>query len=150
AQQFSPSAAGSGVIAVCGINGGCGATAVAINLAYELAGSGPGRCVLAELTPQMGAFATYLDVRPPFTTRGLRRDVATQGLYAVQKALTRVADNLDVLAGPHEVIAPAEVDPRAVLQLVECTRRLAGRVILDVPCTFDPLVFHTLAAADQL
>jgi pilus assembly protein CpaE len=149
-QQFAPPASNTNVIAVCGINGGCGATTVAINLAYEMAHLYQVRCILAELSPQVGAFATYLNVEPQFTTRELFRDIERQGVYAVQKALTRVGDNLEILAGPHRVMAPLEVNPQGVLQLIECIRRLAGAVVLDVPCTFDPLFFHTVESADQL
>ena len=150
AQQFRTSASEAKVFAVSGINGGCGATTVAINLAYEMAHLHQIHCLLAELSPQMGAFATYLNVQPQYTITDLFRDLERQGAYAVQKALTHIADNLDILAGPHEAIDRSSVTVPEVMQLIECTRRLAEVVILDVPCTFDALYFETLAAADQI
>lgn len=149
AQQHGPSTA-TRVFAVSGINGGCGATTVAINLAYEMAHLHHHRCILAELSPQMGALATYLDVRPQFTIRDLFPVVEQQGTYAIKKALTRVAEGLEILTGPHQAIAPLTVTSREVVHLIDCTRRLAEVVVLDVPCTFDNLFFDTLATADQI
>jgi pilus assembly protein CpaE len=150
ARQFGPAQDGGEVIAVCGVTGGSGGSTVAVNLALELSRHHPVRCLLVELAQQMGSFASYLSLEPEHTTREVFADVERHGMYAVKKAITRYADNLDVLAAPYDVIAPAEVDPQRVLELIECARRLADVVVLDVPCTFDALFFHTLQAADQL
>src|SRR5207237_844237 len=48
------------VVAVSGVTGGCGATTIAINLAYEVSHLFDLSCVLVELAP-MGMIATCLD-----------------------------------------------------------------------------------------
>jgi pilus assembly protein CpaE len=165
--QFAPPARrrveeGSRVIAVCGVSGGAGATTLALNLACELGqvearGKHPGAegCLLVELSRQMGTLATYLDISPPVSTHELLSDASRLTAHGVRQALTPVATGLDVLVGPSldvslDVITPRSFSPRHVYQLVELCRRLAGTVILDVPCTFDDLQFETLALAQHV
>jgi pilus assembly protein CpaE len=154
ALQFAPPARDARVVAVCGVSGGCGATTLALNLAFELAQAGgpqrPRSVLLAELVRQMGTLATYLDVEPPLTVHELLCDPSRLTAHGVRQALTAVAPGLDVLVGPYLDITPGAVSPRHLCQLVELCRRLAGLVVLDVPCSFDDLQFETLALADDV
>ncbi len=150
ARQIVHPGAHGRVIAVAGVNGGCGTTTLALNLAYELAGRHELPTVLVELAVQMGALAAYLGITPAASTRDLLADAGRLGRYAVQKALTRVADNLEVLAGPLRVAAPTAVDPGDVLRMIDAARQLAAVVVVDVPCTFDAVYFDTCSAADQV
>jgi pilus assembly protein CpaE len=162
ASQFAPAARASRVIAVCGVSGGCGATTLALNLAYEIgqgppAGSpgpaaraAPGGCLLVELARQMGSLAAYLDIEPSVSTHELLTDASRLTTHGIRQALTPVAPGLDVLVGPYLEITPGSFSPRHVYQLVGLCRRLAATVVLDVPCAFDDLQFETLALADQV
>ena len=150
AQHRGRSEGHSQVIAVSGVTGGSGATTLAINLAYELSALEQGKCLLVELAMKMGVVATYLGIQPLHGTHDVLREGARMGLYIVQKALTAVTDNLSVLAGPHEGIVEGPVSPEDLLRLLDQARRLACRVVVDVPCTYDDLHFKPLAAADHV
>jgi pilus assembly protein CpaE len=147
--QFAPTPREAWVVAVCGVSGGSGATTLALNLAYEL-GQGRRSCLLVELSRQMGTLATYLDIEPSQSTHDLLSDASRLTTHGVRQAVTSVAPGLDVLVGPYQDIAPTAISPRQVYQLLQLCRRLAGVVVLDVPCTFDDLQFETLALADQV
>jgi pilus assembly protein CpaE len=153
---FGPAESEARVIAVCGVSGGCGATTLALNLADQLGRLAPGALppaqprLLVELSRQMGALATYLDVEPPLTTLDLLTDPAKLTAAGVRRALATVAPGLDVLVGPYQDVRPHEIWPRQVHQLVAACRRLASAVVLDVPCSFDDLQFETLSLADQV
>ncbi|HLW68968.1 MAG TPA: hypothetical protein VKS79_26890 [Gemmataceae bacterium] len=138
------------VIAVAGVTGGCGATTIAINVAFELATLHALRVVLAELSLQVGKLPLYLNVEPRYTTHDLLRDIHRLDLYSIQQALTPIVDRFHILAGPYHAVSPLTVPPADVLLLVECLRQLADIVVLDVPCTYDALYFDTLNAADQV
>jgi pilus assembly protein CpaE len=175
ASQFTPPARTSRIIAVCGVSGGCGATTLALNLAYELGQPDPRGewsssvsalhstrsttggvavqsegCLLVELARQMGTLATYLDIAPPVSTHELLADASKLTVNGIRQALTTVAPGLDVLVGPYLDITPSSFSPRHVYQLIELCRRLAATIVLDVPCAFDDLQFETLALADQV
>jgi len=140
----------SQVIAVAGVTGGCGATTIAINVAFELANMHELRVVLAELSLQVGKLPLYLNVEPRLTTHDLLRDIHRLDLYLIQQALTPIVDRFHILAGPYHTLSPLAVPPADVLLLVECLRQLADIAVLDVPCTYDVLYFETLKSADQV
>ena len=140
----------SQVIAVAGVTGGCGATTIAINVAFELANMHELRVVLAELSLQVGKLPLYLNVEPRYTTHDLLRDIHRLDLFFIQQALTPIVDRFHILAGPYHTLSPLAVPPDDVLLLVECLRQLADIVVLDVPCTYDVLYFDTLKSADQV
>jgi pilus assembly protein CpaE len=68
----------------------------------------------------------------------------------LQGALTQVAENFNVLAGPYQAIQTEKVDLDGTMQLVELTRHLADWLVLDVPSTYDDLFFRSLTTADQI
>jgi pilus assembly protein CpaE len=150
ALHFAYSGETSRVIAVAGVTGGSGATTLAINLAHEIAAQHRRHTILAELSLQMGMLAPYLDVSPKFTTHDLLAEMERVDVYVVQQVLTKVAENFDVLAGPHSDIERLQISAQDVIRLVEYTKQLADVVVLDVPCTLDSLYFETLAAANQI
>jgi pilus assembly protein CpaE len=150
AQQVGQSGRSSRVLAVSGVTGGTGATTLALNLASELASEHQVRCLLVDLSLQMGMLTSYLNIEPQSTIHDVLRDIPSQHLYAVQKGLTRVADHLQIIAGPYQAITPLEIKHQNVLQVIQFCRRLAELVVLDVPCTYDDHCFKTLAAADQI
>lgn len=138
------------VIAVAGVTGGCGATTIAINLAYELAQGRNLRVILAELSLQVGKLPLYLNVEPRYTTHDLLREIHRMDLYFMQQALTPIVDRFQILAGPYQTVTPLSIPPADVLLLVECLRQLADIIVLDVPCTYDAMYFETIQAADQV
>jgi pilus assembly protein CpaE len=156
ALQFAGAITEAHVLAVCGVSGGCGATTLALNLAWELGqpdllpGQPRRNCLLVELARQMGTLATYLDIEPAQNTSDLLSDASRLTTLGVRQAVTTVAPGLDVLVGPYRDLTPGNISSRHVYQLLQLCRRLASVVVLDVPCTFDDLQFETLALADQV
>lgn len=139
------------VIAIAGVTGGCGATTLAINIAYEISQAHPDRrVVLAELSLQMGKLPLYLNVEPRYTTYDLLKDIHRLDLYFMQQALTPIVDQFSVLTGPYHAVTPLSVSSADVLLLVECLQQIADIIVLDVPCTYDSIYFDTLHASDQV
>jgi Flp pilus assembly CpaE family ATPase len=102
-----------------------------------------------ELSMRMGVLASHLDVQPRYTTSDLLFDDKVDS-YAVNQALTSIAENFSILPGPYQSIEPGIIKPDAVLALMEMAGRLAQIVVVDVPCTFDDLYFKSLSAADNV
>jgi pilus assembly protein CpaE len=150
AGQYGSAAAQNQAIAISGVTGGCGATVLAVNIAHEIATQHNQTVILSELSLQIGKLAAYLDVSPPHTTFDLLNDGDRLDPPMVQRALIRVADRFDILAGEYRSISPVAAKPADVIRLVEITRSLASYAIFDVPCTYDDMYFETLAVADQV
>ena len=138
------------LITVTGAVGGCGGTAVAVNLAYELARRSQTRCILMELALRKGVLANIFGITPRYTTTDLVTDIRRVDSDILQGALTEVAENVSVLAGPYNSIQTDAADLDGTMQLVDLTRHLAAWLVLDVPGTYDDLFFRSLTASDQI
>lgn len=150
AQQFVPSSSAHQAIVVSGVTGGCGATTLAINLANDLAVQHQQSVILTELSLQIGKLAAYLDVNPTETTYDLLSEPNRLDAASVQKALVRVSDRFDVLAGEYRQITTLSSNTTDLLRLINTCRHLATFAIFDLPCTYDDMYFETLAASDQI
>jgi pilus assembly protein CpaE len=149
AVQYVYSVRDTKVIAVAGATGGSGATSIALNLAYEIADRHNIRCVLVDLSLRMGVVASHLNLEPTHTIIDLIRNINRVDAYLVQKALIRVADNFEILAGPQTLLPPMADCARAVVRLVDTLKQIADVIVLDVPCTYDDIYFETLATASR-
>lgn len=139
------------VVGVAGVTGGCGATTMAINIAFEISQAHPNlRVVLAELSLQVGKLPLYLNVEPRLTTHDLLKDIHRIDLSSLQQALTPVVDGFSILAGPYHAVTPISSSSADVRLLIDCLRQLADVIVLDVPCTYDSVYFDTLNLADQV
>ncbi len=148
--QFVYSVSESKVIAVAGATGGSGATTLAINFAFEIALQHSLRCILVDLSLRMGVVAHHLNIEPAHTILDLLRDISRLDTMLVQKVLIRVADNFEILAGPHAFVAPVAISSDDVTHVAGILKQLAAVVVLDVPCTYDDIYFDTLASADRV
>ena len=138
------------LIAVSGVTGGCGATTLAVNLAYELAHSAQRQVVLAELSMQMGMLVTYLEFEAKYTIEDLIRYGSELDAHVVEQALAKVSEWLRVLAGPEHPIAISEDLPVRLRLILNYLRNLADVVVMDEPCTFDEAYVDLLASADEV
>lgn len=150
ARQFGHSAAANQAVAVSGVTGGCGATTLAVNLAYELASQHNQSVVLSELSLQLGKLAAYLDVNPTQTIYDLLTEGDRIDAQSVQRALTRVSDRFDILAGEYRQITPLSAKAADLIRLIDVCRGMADFAVFDVPCTYDDNYFETIATADQI
>ncbi|OAI49704.1 hypothetical protein AYO44_18285 [Planctomycetaceae bacterium SCGC AG-212-F19] len=148
--QFGNNARRTHVIAVSGVSEGCGASTIALNLAFEMAQRDDKKCVLLELAQRMGRLAGYFGVEPALTINDLEARREPPDLALVQQALTRITDHFSLLAGPYRTI-DTRVKPLTQLPLlVDHLRQLAEVVVLDLPYTFDEAYFEALGLADQV
>jgi pilus assembly protein CpaE len=149
ALQFGSSSGGGAVLAVSGVAGGCGATTIAVNLAYETACTHKLPCILIDLSVKMGMVATYLNIDPRHTTRDLLKNMERLDIHMVRQVLTRVTDNFDIVAGP-KAISSGTTSADDIRRIIDYAKQLAQVLILDVPCTYDEFYFQTLAFANQV
>ncbi|HMP01514.1 MAG TPA: hypothetical protein PKD86_09140 [Gemmatales bacterium] len=149
-KQFGFAASTSRVVAVSGVSEGCGATTLAINLAYELAHIFKQPTVLTEMSLQLGRLASYLDLRPRFTTQDLLGDMERVEVGMLKQILTPHSDNLHVLPGPYQTIAKPVGTPSAMANLLGLLRRVASVVVIDMPYTFDEMYFTALQQATHV
>ena len=150
AMQFSRGAADAKLIAVSGCTGGCGATSLAMNLAYEIAHEHEQRVVLAELSPRIGMLVTYLEAQPKYTFEDLFTYDAPLDVHVVERCLTPISKNLSLLAGSERPLPAGPELTSKVETVLDYLRHLADVVILDLPCTFDESYFQILGLVNRV
>ena len=133
------------IVNVCG----CGATTIAINLAYEIATEFDLSCMLVDLAPG-GMVATCLDVDARHTTADLLCNMEMVDVQLVEKTLSRITDRLRILPAPFREAEPLTTRPGEVARLIEYAKQLADVVVLDLPVNNYDCHFETFAAADQV
>ena len=138
------------VVAVSGVAGGCGATTLAINLAYEIANGHRERTILAELSLQMGMIVTYLDFESQFGLDDLLSCNQHMDARMIEQSLTRVSDMLSILPGPRRPVPLSSVGQGKIANILDYLKHMAEVVVLDVPCTFDDAYFDLLRSAEQV
>ncbi len=137
------------VIAVSGVTGGCGATTIAINLAYEISHLFELSTILVELAP-MGMIATCLDLDARHTTSDLLCDMQSVDVGLVEKTLSKITDRFAVLPAPFREAEPLNTTPADVVRLLEFVKQLADVVILDLPANHYDRHLETFSATDQV
>ncbi len=111
-------------VAVVGVTGGCGATTVALNLAYEISTYRAMETILVELSTQLGIHATYLNLDPKFTTYDLLKDIHRVDGHMLMQAATKVVGNFSALVAPYRSINKFPVHHDHFIHLVHCERGL--------------------------
>ena len=66
-------------------------------------------CIVAESAVSFGRFAHFLNITPQATIGDLLADIDHIDVQRVRRALTKVEDNLFVLAGSYRNISPQEL-----------------------------------------
>lgn len=138
------------LIVVAGAGEGCGATTVAMHVAYALAEDLGKETILVELALRLGRLANNLDLQPNITTPGLFDELATLDAHALKNALVRRGERLLLLPGPYRQIAAPKATPEKLRELLLQLRGLTPLVVADLPATFDDLYFAALAAASRI
>lgn len=130
---------GDGVlIAVQGLSGGCGATTLAVNLAYELANmsaDAPPRVCLIDMGLQFGSVGTYLDLPRREAVVELLSDIDSMDGDSFAQALVSYENKMNVLTAPSDMLPLDMLGGAEVQRILDVARDHFDFVIVDMPST---------------
>jgi pilus assembly protein CpaE len=124
------------IIAVQGMAGGCGASTLATNLAWELATVSkdkPPRVCIMDLGLQFGAVSTYLDVQRREAVLELLSDIDTLDDDTFGQALVTFEDKLQVFTSPADLPPLDIIGQTEVQALLDTAARHFDFVVVDMP-----------------
>lgn len=145
--------------AFTGATGGVGTTSLAVQFAYELskqisqfgrgveAQSGPLVCLI-DLDFEAGKVAHYLDVQSGITHADLTKDASKIDESFAQSLFVEHKSGISVLAAPNKLGANQEVNPAAVIALLEIACDMFPYVILDLPQHWQSWSLAALGGSD--
>lgn len=157
--QTPPPADTPSVFAFMGASGGVGTTTLCTQFAYDLAlrsrdsrvskrhARDPKVCLI-DLDFEAGACAHHLDLLPSLSLEDLTTD-ARRIDTAFTAALVSTHDcGLSLLAVPNTPAANSQINPRAVMAMLDAAAQLYDYVIIDVPRYLQPWSWAVLGGAD--
>jgi pilus assembly protein CpaE len=137
-------------VVVLGATEGSGGTTLAVNLASELARLLGHHCILGEQSVAFGRLANLLRISPHLTLYDLISEPDRLDAEMMQKALTKVEDNLSVLVGSYLAVRPVTITHEIAFKVLACTLQLAQTVIVDARHNFDDIDFEFASNVEHL
>ncbi|PJE36008.1 pilus assembly protein CpaE [Pseudooceanicola lipolyticus] len=126
------------LLVVHGLAGGCGATTLAVNLAWELATidktNSPSVCLL-DLDLQYGSVSTYLDLPRREAVFEMLSDSDNLDDEVFSQALVSYEDRLQVLTAPADIVPLDLLAPEDIQRVIDMARTHFDYVVIDMPST---------------
>src|SRR5690606_12995780 len=137
-------------LAFVGAKGGVGASTVAHNIAWAIAGRFRLETVIADLDLPFGTAGISFDQDP---AQGIAEAVfAPERIDEVylDRLLVQCGDKLSLLAAPSTLERTYDLEDDSFRQLVDTAQRMAPHVVLDVPHSWNGWERSVLTLADEI
>jgi pilus assembly protein CpaE len=138
------------VLAVWGAKGGVGASTVAHNIAWTMARYLDLATVIVDLDLPFGTAGLDFNQDPP---QGVLEAVSSPDRLdatLVERLLSTLADNLNLLAAPATLDRLFDHDEKAFDQVIDILRASVPCIVLDLPHVWTAPVKHLLTGADNI
>ncbi len=150
--NFKPKGDRDGVILpLHGLAGGVGTSALAVNLAHEMALLGAeskSRVCLIDFNFQFGNAATYLDLPRRDAVMDFLSEAALSDSETMLEAMQTTKDGLYVLTSPAEMMPLEIITPADVAHILDMAHANFDYVIIDMPTTIVSWTETVLTKAD--
>lgn len=139
----------SRIIPVFSNKGGVGKTAIAVNLAVELAKLTREKVALVDLNLPIGDVTTFLDVKPAIDISEIINNVTPENEEFIVEACRKYKDTeLYILAEPPYIEQSRSISISQILKLFNYLRNLFSYVIVDMGTNIDKLNMTILENSD--
>lgn len=137
------------VITTFSNKGGIGKTAIATNLAVELANMTKERVALVDLNMQMGDVTTFLDLNPSFDTSYVINNLERIDEGFLLSTLEKYGNSsLYVLADPPDLEQAEVITSENITTLINVLRNVFSYIIIDTTASFDSKTITALDNSD--
>lgn len=139
------------VITTFSNKGGIGKTAIAANLALELANITREKVALVDLNLLLGDVTTFLDINPPFDISYVIQNLSKIDEAFLLSTLERYKDtSLYVLADPPYLEQAKDVSAEQIGVLFEALKQTFSYIVVDTSSNFDGKTLAALDLADLI
>ena len=137
------------VITTFSNKGGIGKTAIATNLAVEIANMTKERVALVDLNMQMGDVTTFLDLNPSFDTAYVINNLERIDEGFLLSTLEKYNNSsLYVLADPPDLEQAEVITSENITTLINVLRNVFSYIIIDTTASFDGKTITALDNSD--
>jgi pilus assembly protein CpaE len=134
-------------------SGGVGATTLAVESAFVLAGEQgrkPVSTCIVDLNFQYGACADYLDVEPQLELDEIEQRPERLDRQLLEVMLAHHPSGISVIAAPPTPLEMRSFDPLLVTRLLDLVSAYFDDVVIDLPRTWFQWTEHVLRGCDRL
>jgi len=136
---------GGHVIAMCGAQGGSGATSIAVNLALQLAETTKAKVALLDLNLQGGESAVMLGVHPgPGLRIALENPMRADTLF-LERVAIEIDERVRLIAADEDLDAAFEITEAGVRHVLDLLRQRFNYIVVDVPMPLTPAIHPVIA-----
>jgi pilus assembly protein CpaE len=147
----SPDATKCRVISTFSNKGGIGKTAIATNLALELANLTKEKVALIDLNLQLGDVSTFLDINPSFDISYVVQNLSRIDETFLLSTLEKYKDtSLYVLADPPYLEQAEDITAEQIATLFSVLRKTFSYIIVDTGANFDGKTITALDNSDMI
>jgi pilus assembly protein CpaE len=129
---------GGNVIAICGAQGGAGATSIGVNLAMQLAETTKAKVALLDLHLQGGETAVLLGVQPGPGLRIALEDPARADWLFLERAAIEINPRVRLIAADEALDAELNITEDGVRHVLDLLRRRFNYIVVDTPVPLVP------------
>lgn len=141
----------SQIISVFSNKGGVGKTAIATNIAYELAKLTRDKVALVDLNLPIGDVPTFLDVEPLVDISEIVNSPNIEDPNFLVEACQKYQHStLYVLAEPQRMEHSRSLTPEQVVKLFDCLREAFSYIVVDMGTNVDKLNMTILEESDKI
>ena len=126
------------ILVTHGLAGGCGATTLAVNLAWELANTekeNPPSVCLIDLDLQYGSVSTFLDLPRREIVFEMLSDTENLDNDMFGQSLVTFEEKLSVLTSPTDMVPLDLLTPDDIQRVIDIARAHFDYVVIDMPST---------------
>ena len=139
------------VITVFSNKGGIGKTAIATNVAYEIADMSKEKVALIDLNLQLGDVSTFLELAPSFNAAYVINNLDKIDKKDVLSAFEKYRDtSLYVLSDPQNLTEAQAVEGSDITRLLNVAKEIFSYIIIDISTNFDDKTIVTLDNSDLI
>ncbi len=139
------------VITVFSNKGGIGKTAIATNVAYEIAEMSKEKVALIDLNLQLGDVSTFLELAPSFNAAYVINNLDKIDKKDVLSAFEKYRDSsLYVLSDPQNLTEAQAVKGSDITRLLNVAKDIFSYIIIDISTNFDEKTITTLDNSDLI
>jgi pilus assembly protein CpaE len=131
---------GGHVVAICGAQGGAGATSIAVNFALQLADTTKAKVVLLDLHLQGGETAIMLGVQPGPGLRIALEDPLRVDELFLDRAAIVVNDRVRLIAADEDLTAELHITEAGMRHVIGLLRKRFNYIVVDVPVPLTPAI----------
>lgn len=139
------------VITTFSNKGGIGKTAIATNLALELANITKEKVALIDLNLQLGDITTFLDINPSFDISYVIQNLSRIDETFLLSTLEKYKDtNLYILADPPYLEQAEDITAEQISTLFEVLKKTFSYIVVDTGANFDGKTITALDNSDLI